>query len=339
MLGYAVPQKSELKLREFEIYQAYYCAVCHAIRDRVGQLPRLMLSYDAVFLAMMIESPLTDDENISEFRCLTHPWRRRNIAEVTPGIAYAADRLVLLGYNKLVDDANDEHKIRGIFGKIGLKRAYRKVRALYPEKAVIIEGALELQARLELDEESSLDQLAEPSAIIMEEVFDWPGLRDGLRVKPAMTREGGCDASSREGGCGAALREGGCDASPREGDGGAALRGCVGDTSTIVGYADSLRLAYRLLGRELGRWVYIVDAVDDLTDDVKSGAFNPLKLGEYSRERLELTLKMSLATLAETADLLPLRRNRAVVENIIYVGLNMKTDEVIRKNYEEIVNG
>jgi hypothetical protein len=307
MLGYVVPQKSELKLREFEIYQAYYCAVCHAIRDRVGQLPRLMLSYDAVFLAMMIESPLTDGEKISEFRCMTHPWKRRNIAEVTPGIAYAADMLVLLGYNKLVDDANDEHKIRGIFGKVGLKKAYRKVRALYPEKAVIIEDALELQASLELDEESSLDQLAEPSAIIMEEVFDWPGLKAGLRVKPAMTRLGESDS----------------DSDSRLGD----------------GYADSLRIAYRVLGRELGRWVYIVDAVDDLTDDVKSGAFNPLKLGEYSRERLELTLKMSLAALAETADLLPIRKNRAVLENIIYVGLNMKTDEVIRKNYEEIVNG
>jgi hypothetical protein len=305
MLGYVVPQKSELKLREFESYQAYYCAVCHAIRDRVGQLPRLMLSYDAVFLAMMIESPLEGDENISEFRCMTHPWRRRNIADVTPGVAYAADMLVLLGYNKLIDDANDEHKIRGTFGKIGIKRAYKKVRALYPEKAVIIENALDLQAQLEMDEESSLDQLAEPSAIIMEEVFDWPGLIAGLRVKPAMTRDGESDSALR-----------------------------MSDR-----YLDSLRVAYRMLGRELGRWIYIIDAVDDLTDDVKSGSYNPLKFREYSRERLELTMKLSLATLSEAADVLPLRRNQAILENIIYVGLNMKTDEVIRKTYEENVNG
>ena len=53
MFGYIAPLKSELKVREYEVYNAYYCAICHAVKRRYGELPRLLLSYDAVFVAML----------------------------------------------------------------------------------------------------------------------------------------------------------------------------------------------------------------------------------------------------------------------------------------------
>lgn len=49
MLGYVTVDKNELKVREWDVYQAYYCGVCKSISRRVGQLPRMVLSFDCVF--------------------------------------------------------------------------------------------------------------------------------------------------------------------------------------------------------------------------------------------------------------------------------------------------
>ncbi|MDI9494271.1 MAG: DUF5685 family protein, partial [Bacillota bacterium] len=31
MLGYVVPDKPELKIREFELYSGYYCGLCKSV--------------------------------------------------------------------------------------------------------------------------------------------------------------------------------------------------------------------------------------------------------------------------------------------------------------------
>ncbi|MDR1068849.1 MAG: DUF5685 family protein, partial [Clostridiales Family XIII bacterium] len=79
MLGYIVPAKGELKVREFEIYNAYYCAVCRAVKKRYGELPRLMLSFDSAFLAMLLTAAENAEDGITEFRCAVHPWRKNNL--------------------------------------------------------------------------------------------------------------------------------------------------------------------------------------------------------------------------------------------------------------------
>ena len=66
MLGYVTIAKSELKIREYDVYQGYYCSICKAIGKRCGQLPRMTLSYDAVFLAMVLAALEADkDEMVS----------------------------------------------------------------------------------------------------------------------------------------------------------------------------------------------------------------------------------------------------------------------------------
>ena len=55
MLGYVTCEKAELKVREYELYSAYYCGVCKSIGARYGQLARTVLSYDSVFLSMLLD--------------------------------------------------------------------------------------------------------------------------------------------------------------------------------------------------------------------------------------------------------------------------------------------
>jgi hypothetical protein len=68
MLGYVTPEKGELKLREFEIYGAYSCGICRSVGARYGSLPRLLLYYDFVFLAMLLSS-------LSDAPDATRPFR------------------------------------------------------------------------------------------------------------------------------------------------------------------------------------------------------------------------------------------------------------------------
>ena len=54
MLGYVNVAKKALSEEDYNVYKAYYCGVCKSIGERYGQIPRMALSYDAVFLAMVL---------------------------------------------------------------------------------------------------------------------------------------------------------------------------------------------------------------------------------------------------------------------------------------------
>ena len=136
-----MPLKSELKVREFEVYSSYYCAVCRAVGRRYGELPRLLLSYDAAFIAMLGDA-LGTDRNVPEFstfRCFNNPLRKRNEVLKSPAIDYAADVLVLLGYYGLKDRKDDGDTAtmlkRGLVsgGEVCMRSAGRKASANIPE--------------------------------------------------------------------------------------------------------------------------------------------------------------------------------------------------------------
>lgn len=76
----------------------------------------------------------------------------------------------------------------------------------------------------------------------------------------------------------------------------------------------------------LGRWIYLVDAVDDLSEDGTAGRYNPVAArfpgwsGE-DREYLRQSLERSLDRMGAAFQLLPSNPWRDVLENIIYSGL------------------
>lgn len=79
-----------------------------------------------------------------------------------------------------------------------------------------------------------------------------------------------------------------------------------------------------LLLYHLGRWIYLIDARDDLEDDRKSGAYNPLifRFGpEGGDEVLNTTLEHSLNMARSALTMMELGCHRDVIENIFYLGL------------------
>lgn len=89
---------------------------------------------------------------------------------------------------------------------------------------------------------------------------------------------------------------------------------------------DILDRPRRQLLYHLGRWIYLSDAVDDLSEDRKAGRYNPVaaRFPEWSGEDksyLRRNLDHSLALAGAAFELLPGNPWSAVMENILYSGL------------------
>ena len=54
MFGYIVVNKPELKFKEFDIYQSYYCGLCQTLRNQYGLKAQVSLNFDMTFLAMLL---------------------------------------------------------------------------------------------------------------------------------------------------------------------------------------------------------------------------------------------------------------------------------------------
>ena len=94
----------------------------------------------------------------------------------------------------------------------------------------------------------------------------------------------------------------------------------------------------------IGRTVYILDAVDDLAEDVRHGRFNPLlyrfpqcrgALSEAEREELRLTLQHSGNMVAAAFQLLEPGPWSGILENTIYLGLPQVTRLVLSGEWKK----
>lgn len=100
---------------------------------------------------------------------------------------------------------------------------------------------------------------------------------------------------------------------------------------------DAARIARRI-GDKIGRFIYIADAIDDAQRDEKSGNFNPVLLlfekipNREEKQTLEDALISSLSDAAKALDLIgedPIPSRRAVLENILYLGMPDVARQVI----------
>lgn len=280
MLGYVTIAKEELKIKEYDIYQGYYCGICKSIGRRFGQLPRMFLSYDAVFLALVIEALMDAGESIKLEHCIVHPASKKQVMKSTPALDYAADVMVLLAYHKCADDWKDEKNPKALAGLSALKGAYKQLKKGYSKMALDIEEALNKLSQLESSKSPSLDLTCDAFGDIMEALFM------------------GFDAKFLE-------------ADHTE----------IEATKRVLG----------VLGRNLGKWIYAIDALDDYHEDQKSGSYNPFIYRKSGLEGCEDLLYNYLANVANAWDLLNIKKNKNLIENIIYLGIRLRTDGVLEK--------
>ena len=87
----------------------------------------------------------------------------------------------------------------------------------------------------------------------------------------------------------------------------------------------------------LGRWIYMIDALDDYNKDKESGNYNPFLYLQEDRVRglARSLLYHALGKMSQALDLLDIRKNRGIIENIVYLGLRSKTDQILEKGENE----
>ncbi|MBC6696393.1 hypothetical protein H9L25_06395 [Terrisporobacter mayombei] len=102
-------------------------------------------------------------------------------------------------------------------------------------------------------------------------------------------------------------------------------------------YKDDLRR----IGFNIGKYIYILDAYEDLEEDYKKGRYNPFS--EYINKREDLKIRVdklisiSLGLLASSIDKLNLQINRGIIENIVYSGVYLRYKNILNKGSESNV--
>ena len=103
----------------------------------------------------------------------------------------------------------------------------------------------------------------------------------------------------------------------------------------------------RILGElfyHMGRWIYLVDAVHDLPDDLKKRRFNPLiyrfslDKGAFSKEDkdwMRATIAHSHSRICAAFHLLELKQNQNLLENMLYVGMPGVSNEVFAGTFRK----
>lgn len=101
------------------------------------------------------------------------------------------------------------------------------------------------------------------------------------------------------------------------------------------------------LGYLLGRWVYLIDALDDWDEDVARGRYNPFaeraalegitdRSAMYADARG--TLYLTIAEMRKTYDLLGVRSLDTVLENVLDLGLRSTVDRIMSRRLTENEN-
>ena len=261
MFGYIIVNRQEMKLRDFETYQSYYCGFCRKLKERYKARGQLTLSYDMTFLILLLKGLYEETDQMGECKCIAHPLEKHT-TRVNRFTDYAADMNIILTYYHCMDDWQDERKLlkKGYAGI--LKKSFRAAELKYPEKADMIARQLRQIREYEKTGERDLDRVAGCFGNIMAEIF----------------------ACSK----------------------------------------DEWEEELRTMGFFLGKFIYLMDAYEDVEKDEKNGCYNPFALcfrEEGFDERIHGILQMMMAECSGAFERLPILENTEILRNILYSGV------------------
>lgn len=172
MFGCVTINKPELKVREYERYQGYYCGLCRQLGQDYGLTGRLILNYDMTFLVILLYGLYECPNREERFFCALHPSRRKKALR-NEATAYAADMTVLLTYHKLQDDWQDDHNIAALVSGRCFRRRYKKTAARYERQSRAIEQGMQALSEAEHACAADPDTVSGIFGRMLAEVFAW----------------------------------------------------------------------------------------------------------------------------------------------------------------------
>ena len=90
------------------------------------------------------------------------------------------------------------------------------------------------------------------------------------------------------------------------------------------------------LGLSLGKWLYTIDALDDFEKDKRKNIFNMLVKrynGDLEKAQSEMRpyLKKCIDEMWKTYDLLEIKRNKTILDNVIFLVIPTITETILKK--------
>ena len=183
MFGYVTPDKPNLYMKDFVLFRANYCGVCHAMKKESGQLARLTVNYDIAFFSAFFHDLLGVERKIVMKGCILNP-KKRPVVDETPLMREIARFNLILAGIKLQDDRADGDG--GFLKRILFSRAVKRARKASPERALLADEC----SKRQLEEEKSgafLNAAAEPFSDMMKKVFRYFA---GEKTSPSVEKIG-----------------------------------------------------------------------------------------------------------------------------------------------------
>lgn len=271
MFGYITVNREELKVKEVNLYQSYYCGLCHALHMRHGRAGQMTLTYDMTFLVILLTGLYEQAQQERTARCVAHPMKRHQMRwnELS---AYGADMNVLLAYYNLLDDWQDDKKRSRFLAAKALAKSCRKVEADYPRQSKAVRDYMAALADCERSNQENVELAACLTGQMLAEIF---------------------------------VRE-----------------------------EDIWAADLRQMGFFLGKFIYLMDAYEDVEKDIKTGSYNPLKpmwgRGDFDSECQKI-LMMQIAECCRAFERLPIVEDVGILRNILYSGVWAKFASVYNK--------
>ena len=109
--------------------------------------------------------------------------------------------------------------------------------------------------------------------------------------------------------------------------------------SEIFAYKqDEYESELRRIGFNIGKYIYLLDAYEDLDKDYKKGRYNPfidyIDKKEELKQRVDKLISLCLGMLSNSIDRLNLKMNTGIIENIVYSGVYLRYQSILNKGCE-----
>lgn len=281
MFGYVMINKEELKIKEYNKYQSYYCGLCDVLRKCYGRIGQISLSYDMTFLVILLTALYEKECTVLNHRCIVHPVKKQNFL-INEFTGYAADMTIILAYQNQRDDWEDDRNIIKYAASGILKHSYELVKSKYERQSNAVEAYIKRLHEFEKKNETNPDLPSGATGDMLKEIF--------------MIRQ------------------------------------------------DEWAEELSAIGFYLGKFIYLIDAYDDIEKDRKNGNYNPLnKYFEKDNfdERCRNILTLMTSECARAFEWLPITEDVSILRNILYSGIWCKFEAITykrKKKEKEIID-
>ncbi len=276
MFGYVIPDKLNMYIKDFNVFQSFYCGLCKTLGETGAEFTRLCTNYDVTFYNVLLHS-LTSTPVQFERKLCAYNGKKKVVVKTDDLSKKIADIAVLLVYYNLEDDVYDGKKSRAVLKNMLAPRKKKAAKRLGEIDKIMQKSFADLR-KLEGEKCDSIDRVADTFAMLM---------RDMTRL--------------------------------------------------LIKTDDNIdTFCYNL-----GRLIYLLDAVDDVEKDSKSGEYNPLVLnyGQCTKKQdylvknadeLSFLLNSTYNKMVGSYNAMDIKMYEGVLSNTIYLGIKMQLERMLK---------